>query len=47
MKGKILVRVSAELIAKLREANPHLQGVSATDLVNIILRRNLQYGKKA
>jgi len=49
MSGKeiILVRVPVELIAKLREANPELEGISATDLVKIVLRRSLEHGKKA
>jgi len=36
MKEIILVRIPVELIAKLREANPELEGISATDLVKII-----------
>jgi len=44
MSGKeiILVRVPVELIAKLRQQNPDLEGISATDLVRIILRRSLE-----
>jgi len=45
MKEIILVRIPVELIAKLREANPELEGISATDLVKIILRRSLKHGK--
>jgi len=45
MKEVILVRIPVELIARLREANPELEGVSATDLVKIILRRSLEHGK--
>jgi len=47
VKEIILVRIPVELIAKLREANPDLEGISATDLVKIILRRSLEHGKKA
>jgi len=47
MKEVILVRIPVELIAQLRESNPELEGVSATDLVKIILRRSLEHGKKA
>jgi len=46
-KEIILVRVPVDLIDRLREANPELEGISATDLVKIILRRSLEYGKKA
>jgi len=45
MKEIILVRIPVELIARLREANPELEDISATDLVKIILRRSLEHGK--
>jgi len=41
-KAVILIRVPVSLIAKLRQANPELEGISATDLVKIILRRSLE-----
>jgi len=39
-----MVRVDLELLKLLREKNPDLQGVSDTDLVNILLRRILTSG---
>jgi len=47
MKEIILIRVPVELIAKLRQQNPDLEGISATDLVKIVLRRSLEHAKKA
>jgi len=46
-KAVILVRIPVSLIARLREANPELEGISATDLVKIILRRSLERSKHA
>jgi len=34
-------------VRKLRQQNPDLEGISATDLVKIVLRRSLEHAKKA
>jgi len=41
MTKKRMVRVPMELLERLREQNPELEGISDTDLVNILLRRTL------
>jgi len=41
MTKKRMIRVSTELLQRLREQNPDLEGVSDTDLVNVLLRRAL------
>jgi len=44
MSGKVQVRVERKLLEQAREEYPEYEGVSDTDLVDILLRKQLKGG---
>lgn len=46
MSGSYMVRVPSDLVDKYRDEHPELKGISATGLVEIMLRKALDKEEK-